>query len=61
MSPRFKFHVVMAGLVAVVALVPTPSQADHSWGSYHWARASNPVNLDVSVLGTTSMRVGMDG
>ncbi len=34
-------------LLALVALVVTsmPAGADHSWGSYHWARVANPFTL----------------
>jgi hypothetical protein len=35
-----------AALIAVLAL-PATSLADHSWGSYHWARRSNPFTLKV--------------
>lgn len=24
---------------------PAPAEAGHTWGSYHWARTSNPLNL----------------
>jgi len=32
-------------LLASAALLPAVSQADHAWGSYHWARTSNPFTL----------------
>lgn len=32
--------------VAVLSLfVVSPALADHAWGTYHWARSSNPFNL----------------
>ena len=31
--------------VAMFAALPYNVLADHSWGSYHWARTSNPFNL----------------
>jgi len=31
--------------VLAVALVAAPAMASHSWGGYHWARSSNPVQL----------------
>jgi hypothetical protein len=35
-------------LVALISLlVPTIASADHSWGTYHWARTSNPFTLKV--------------
>ena len=38
--------VVAATSLAAVGLL-SPAQADHSWGSYHWARTANPVPLVV--------------
>jgi hypothetical protein len=35
-----------AGLLAVLLSLQT-LQADHAWGSYHWARSANPVQLSV--------------
>jgi hypothetical protein len=33
-------------LTSAAALgIPSPAAADHSWGCYHWARASNPFTL----------------
>jgi len=31
----------------LVALIAIPAAANHSWGSYHWARTSNPFTLKV--------------
>ncbi len=54
--------VFVVTLVALVAMV-VPARADHSWGSYHWARKSNPFTLKLgdnvdsrwdSYLATTS-------
>lgn len=37
---------IMLGLLVVaVSLTATVATADHSWGSYHWARTSNPFTL----------------
>lgn len=33
--------------LVLVAAVPLASQASHAWGSYHWARSSNPVAIPV--------------
>src|SRR6266540_954619 len=50
-------------LIAVLAAFPFSAGASHSWGSYHWARTSNPFTLKLgdnvssqwdSILGTTS-------
>lgn len=32
-------------LSVAAAALSTPASATHSWGSYHWARTSNPFNL----------------
>jgi hypothetical protein len=32
-------------VLAVMAAFPFSASANHSWGSYHWARTSNPFNL----------------
>ena len=42
MSKRLLFTVFV--LIAVAA-VPTVTLANHSWGSYHWARTSNPFTI----------------
>ena len=43
---RGRFRFVLASLVALSALVAAASAtAAHSWGSYHWARTSNPFNV----------------
>ena len=34
-------------LIAVLAAFPFSVSANHSWGSYHWARTSNPFTLKV--------------
>ena len=36
-----------AALLSCAALSMGPAMASHSWGSYHWARTSNPLKLDV--------------
>lgn len=47
----FKFNtqrslaIVILGLGA--AAFPSLTYADHSWGSYHWARTSNPFTLNL--------------
>ena len=37
---------VLAAFVALIAF-PSSSSANHSWGTYHWARTSNPFTLKV--------------
>jgi len=34
---------------SLIGLVAAPALANHQWGSYHWARSSNPVALKVNV------------
>lgn len=34
-------------LLSCAAFAVGPAIASHSWGNYHWARTSNPLNLDV--------------
>lgn len=40
---------LLAVLVSVLAFAafPTLTSANHSWGSYHWARTSNPFSLQL--------------
>jgi len=46
MSTMFHRRLLMALLVSLAfAAFPASTFADHSWGSYHWARASNPFSL----------------
>jgi hypothetical protein len=41
-------------LLLAVVLFPSGLTANHTWGKYHWARATNPLTLDVgdNVSGT---------
>lgn len=32
-------------MLAATVLMPSPVEASHSWGDYHWARTSNPFAL----------------
>ena len=38
---------VLAVAVAMSAVVAAPASANHTWGSYHWARTANPFTLSV--------------
>ena len=39
---------ITLGMLALAALLSTGvAQANHSWGSYHWARTSNPFTLQL--------------
>lgn len=46
MRPSHRRIAAIAALVLVVAL-PGLAAANHSWGSYHWARTANPFTLKV--------------
>lgn len=47
MNKKFVPILLAGALLLLMAAVPSLVKADHSWGNYHWARASNPVGLDV--------------
>ncbi len=62
LSSRRMLGSLAAALVAA-GMVAAPAGADHSWGSYHWARTNNPFTLQLgdnvsaawdSYLATTS-------
>jgi hypothetical protein len=42
----FRPIAILASMV-LLAAVPMSAQANHSWGTYHWARTSNPVSIQV--------------
>ncbi|MEV6103771.1 hypothetical protein AB0M28_03525 [Streptomyces sp. NPDC051940] len=42
---RSKLFAVVAAAALSVLTFGTPAQANHAWGSYHWARTSNPFTL----------------
>ena len=41
----FRLRASLFATLTAAVLFATSSSADHSWGSYHWARTSNPFNL----------------
>lgn len=43
----FKRSLHLATVLVLAALFSTVSYAGHSWGTYHWARTTNPFNLQV--------------
>ena len=43
---RRTIPLVATAMVLMVAL-PATTMATHSWGGYHWSRASNPFDLDL--------------
>ena len=43
---RITTRIALGACVALGAL--TPATANHSWGSYHWARTSNPLVLKIN-------------
>lgn len=46
MRPTPRRLAALAALILVIAL-PGFASANHAWGSYHWARQSNPFTLQV--------------
>ena len=44
---------VAAAVAVLFGTVASAALANHSWGSYHWGRTSNPFNL--TVINTTSL------
>lgn len=38
---------VLIATFAILAAFPTTTSANHQWGTYHWARTSNPFTLKV--------------
>ena len=57
--PRHRAIGVAAAALLIAAFPSTPS-ADHAWGTYHWARTSNPFDVDlgdnVSAVWDASLR-----
>ena len=47
-----KISTLLAFAVLALAGAASPAQASHSWGDWHWERATNPVTL--KVLNSTS-------
>ncbi len=39
--------IALLACLALAAALPLSAQATHSWGSYHWARTSNPFTIKV--------------
>ena len=50
---RIRSFVVLGLAAALVAASGTYADASHAWGSYHWARASNPFELKLGDNMTT--------
>lgn len=40
-------YIAMVSTLVMVVALPLAAQADHSWGSYHWAKTSNAVSIPV--------------
>ena len=63
MSRRPRRVFVLVAALALILTLPASAAASHAWGSYHWARTSNPFTLKLGdnvsaewdgVLSTTS-------
>lgn len=45
---RVRVLAILAAIAALTtALLPGAAQAEHAWGSYHWARTASPLPLQV--------------
>lgn len=53
-----KFSLAAFALLTMVMLFPSEASANNSWGTYHWARTSNPFTLKVGNNLTTASWVG---
>ena len=42
---RNRLLAALATATLAVLVTPSPAQANHSWGNYHWARTANPFTL----------------
>jgi len=47
MLKQWRRPILATVVVAFLVAVPIALLGDHSWGSYHWARSSNPLTLAV--------------
>ncbi len=47
MKAKFKLFSLFTLAVALTLAFPLSAGASHAWGSYHWARTSNPFTLKV--------------
>lgn len=53
--------VLRVALLSCAALLTGPAIANHSWGSYHWGRTSNPLKLNVIDAVTSQWDASLDG
>ncbi|MDL1894652.1 hypothetical protein FBQ82_00120 [Anaerolineae bacterium CFX7] len=44
---RYFLFVPLAAALLFVAAFPASTNANHSWGNYHWARTSNPFTINI--------------
>jgi len=59
--PRVRPRVTaVVGALMALSLLVVPATATHSWGSYHWARTSNPFTLKVGDNVTPAWDVYLD-
>ncbi len=50
----YRFAVVSVAVAAFAAVTASAAVASHSWGSYHWARTSNPFTIRVIDANTST-------
>ena len=56
-----KKTIAYAALLSCAALAVGPAMANHSWGSYHWGRTSNPLNLTLERQITSQWEASYEG
>jgi hypothetical protein len=44
---RLRPVIALVALVSLISVGNTPAVAEHSWEGFHWARAANPVHLEI--------------
>lgn len=44
---KVRHFVTKVAAISALAILAVPAHANHTWGSYHWARESNPLLLDL--------------
>jgi hypothetical protein len=58
---RRRSLVRILGVGLGLAAFSSAGHADHSWGNYHWARSSNPLNLQVGDNVSSAWDAYLDG
>jgi hypothetical protein len=56
-----KKFIVRAALLSGAVIALNPAFANHSWGSYHWGRTSNPLKLNIVDAVSSQWDASLDG